>query len=177
MLKLIALLLCGQEPSAEPSITVDVQSPKEVTLYEVVDQQKLLVDDAVLDTLVTSTVVRPACVAPCVVTVPRGKQYFVAAPGIPRSKSFTLGGDAGRATLKVSPGDPLMRTLAKATIVVSVLLIGAGVIGFAAGLSTSSTSRAVQAGLGGAGLGLGVAVCITGVVLWFVPGSTRVLIE
>lgn len=175
MLKLIALLLCGQEPAA--SITVDVQSPREVTLYEVIDQQRLLLQDVVLDTIITSTIAAPRCIAPCVVTVPRGKEYFVAAPGIPRSKSFTLGGEADRATLRVSPGDPLMRLLAKASVVAAVLLVGAGVIGVASGLSTGGTSRGVQAGLGGAGLALGVGVGITGLVLWFLPGSTRVLIE
>ena len=177
MLKLIAVLLCGQEPQPAESITVEVESPRPVTLYEVVDQQRLLVEDTVMNTLITNTVAKPACLAPCVVTVPRGKEYFVAAPGIPRSKLFTLSPEADRTTLKVSPGDPLMRTLAKATIVLSVLFVGAGIIGLASGLSTSGTARVAQAGLGGSGLALGVGVGVVGVVLWFLPGSTRVLIE
>lgn len=177
MLKLIVVLLCGQEPRPAESITVNVESPKPVTLYEVVDKKLLLEEDVVMDTLVTTTIARPACIAPCVVTVPRGKEYFVAAPGMPRSVSFALGGEAERTTLKVSPGDATLRMLAKATIVVSVLLLGGGILALASGLSSGGTSGVVQTAVGGTGLALGVGVCITGILLWLGPAATRVLIE
>jgi hypothetical protein len=169
----LAALLAAQEPAR--FVSLHVESPKEVTLVEVLDRQRALVEDTPFDVLLISTTGRAVCKTPCVTTVPRDSDYIIAGEGIVSSAPFSLASLQDGATVRVSPGSPLMRSLSRAAAVGALLLVGSGIIFVAWG--TQGGVKPPQLAIGASCLTLGLGAGIAGLVLSLVPARTRVHFE